>query len=224
VKHIASGRIQVALHTLVEGRGTALLALHGLGGQAADWAPTANVWRGPVFGLDFAGHGASGPVRGGAYSPEILVVDADAALHEVGEAVVVGSGIGAWVALLLAGARRDRVPAAGLLPGRGFAGGPAEPDPSVATEDMIHEAETMAAFVDGAPGTPPDPLARSCEGDLRPPHYARSFADAARRVLVPAAGAEGDPPWARAIREATSVQPGPAEPEAMLQALWDAGA
>jgi pimeloyl-ACP methyl ester carboxylesterase len=219
MRHITSGRLQVALHTLGEGRGTALLALHGLGGQATDWADAALRWPGPVYGLDFSGHGASSPVRGGAYAPEILVVDADAALHELGEAAVAGAGIGAWVALLLAGARRNRVPAAGLLHGPGFAGGPPVPDPTVATEDLIASAEATAALTEGAPDAPPDPLAASCATDIRPLHYARSFADASRCVLLADPGADEEPPWASEIRQASSVRGGPAEPGAMLQAL-----
>ena len=66
---------------------------------------TSTRWPGPVWALDFTGHGASTVPRGGGYTAEVLMADADAALAHLGPATVLGRGLGAYVALLLAGAR-----------------------------------------------------------------------------------------------------------------------
>ncbi|MBI4932334.1 MAG: hypothetical protein HY828_00550 [Actinobacteria bacterium] len=89
-------RVQLALHHLRDGAGRTLLLLHGLGEQSPtavpDWAAS---WPGPVVALDFTGHGASTVPAGGGYSAEILLGDADIALAHLGEATVVGRGLGA---------------------------------------------------------------------------------------------------------------------------------
>jgi pimeloyl-ACP methyl ester carboxylesterase len=190
------GRVSLALHELRAAAGPTLLCLHQLGGSARDFEAAARCWPGAVFALDFSGHGASGAPRGGGYYPEVLAGDADAALARIGPARLVGAGIGAYVALLLAGARPDVVSAALLLPGAGFEGGGAAPDPDV---------ETMPRWVELAADSPGcDPAVRRLEHDLRPPDYAAAFAREARRLLL----AEGDfakPPWWLAARESPAA-------------------
>jgi pimeloyl-ACP methyl ester carboxylesterase len=198
VIRLRHGRVPIALHRLREGSGASLLCLHALGGSAADFREAARRWPGPVFALDFSGHGASGPLRGGGYFPENLAGDADAALAEIGPVLLAGTGVGAYVALLLAGGRPDAAPAALLLPGAGLAGGGPSPDPS---------PDSMALWAEfGAPLPGCDPAVRRLERDIRPPDYAESFARAARRLLL----AEGDfpqPPWWQAVRSSPTVTP-----------------
>ena len=74
------------LHELSGGTGEALLCLHELGGRADDWRDRTAAWSGPVFALDFSGHGQSSWLRGGGYTPELLAADADAADEQVDEA------------------------------------------------------------------------------------------------------------------------------------------
>lgn len=199
---IRHGRVSLALHTLREAAGPTLLCLHAVGGLARDFRETASLWPGPVFALDFAGHGASQPLRGGAYHPELLAGDADAALAEIGPARLVGAGIGAYVALLLAGGRPDAVPGALLLPGAGLEGGGVAPDPAI---------DTLARWVDlGTPLRGCDPAVRRLERDIRPPDYAEAFARTARRLLL----AEGDftqPPWWQAVRASPTAMLAPAD-------------
>jgi len=196
------GRVSIALHPLREGAGPALLCLHAVGGSARDFREAAQLWSGPVFALDFSGHGDSGPLRGGGYFPENLAGDADAALARIGPALLVGAGIGAYVALLLAGGRPDAVPAALLLPGAGLEGGGPAPDPSV---------NTLARWADfGAPLPGCDPAVRRLERDVRPPEYAEAFARAAGRLLL----AEGDfrqPAWWQAVRATPTATPVPGD-------------
>jgi len=197
VAPLRHGRVSLALHRLREGEGTPLLLLHGLRGSSADWQGAAAEWPGPVLALDFSGHGGSGWVRGGAYSPELLVGDADAALAQAGPLAVAGAGLGAWVALLLAGARSEGVRAALLLPGPGLCGGGALPD---------FDSEVAL------PPPDPEPLARGwdpavavLEEDVRPVDYAAAMAAASQRLLFVEAGSE-PPPWWQAARQAPSAE------------------
>ncbi len=162
---IAHNKIELALHELRSGAGTPLLLLHGLGERTPTSSPEfAEVWPGPVFGLDFTGHGASTLPVGGGYTAEILLADADAALHELGTATVVGRGVGAYIALLLAGARADRVHGTVLTDGPGLSGGP-----SVPVSQPVFSLQPV--------GSTPDPYALVELGrDLRPPDYATTFA------------------------------------------------
>lgn len=160
-------RVQLALHRLRDGPGRALLLLHGLGERTPAAAPPeCDAWPGPVFGLDFTGHGASALPRGGGYTAECLMGDADTALRHLERATLVGRGLGAWVALLLAGARPQGVRGAILRDGLGLAGG----GPSPGTPRI--------PFPNPAPagGGPPDPFALAeLSGDVRPPDYATAF-------------------------------------------------
>lgn len=157
-------KVTLALHELRRGEGRALLLLHGLGERSPDAVPAwAAAWEGSVHALDFTGHGESTIPRGGGYSAEMLLADADAALAHLGTATVVGRGLGAYVALMLAGARPAAVVGAVLADGPGLAGGPIGP--------------TSQSFFALPPSrTPPDPYALvELSRDLRPPDYAQSF-------------------------------------------------
>jgi hypothetical protein len=195
--------VSLALHPLRESAGPALLCLHAVGGSGLDFASAAAHWPGPVFGLDFSGHGDSAPLRGGGYAPEVLAGDADAALAHVGSACLAGSGIGAYVALLLAGARSDAVPAALLLPGAGLAGG--GPAPDGAGRSIPRWIEE-----DAAPPPGSDPAVRRLEWDLRPPDYADAFARAARRLLL-ASGEPAPPPWWEAVCASPTAEAAPGD-------------
>jgi pimeloyl-ACP methyl ester carboxylesterase len=162
---LVHNRIELALHELRAGTGRHLLLLHGLGERSPERVPAwAAGWPGPIAALDFTGHGESSIPVGGGYTTEILLGDADTALAHLGTATVVGRGLGAFVALQLAGARPDRVVGTVLSDGPGLAGGPAEP--------------TSQSVVSIPPATAtPDPYALVELGrDLRPPDYATTFA------------------------------------------------
>jgi pimeloyl-ACP methyl ester carboxylesterase len=191
-------KIDLALHTLRVGEGRPLLLLHGLGeaspAQAPHWSAD---WHGPVFALDFTGHGQSTVPPGGGYTAEIVLADADAALAELGTATLVGRGLGAYVALMLAGARPQQIRGAVLCDGPGLAGGAIGP--------------TSQSFVTlAASPHPPDPYALfELSRDLRPPDYATLFV----RMAVESSGLDEPiavaaivrPPWLAAVVEEIGV-------------------
>ncbi len=162
---LTHSKTKLALHTLREADGPALLLLHGLGERGAtSVTPLLAPWRGAIHALDFTGHGESSIPGGGGYTAETLMGDADAALAVIGSATVLGRGLGAYVALLLAGARARDVRGAILCDGPGLAGGGDHPGPVV---------------VRGVPesSTTPDPFALvELAADLRPSDYAAKFA------------------------------------------------
>lgn len=166
---VRHGKVTLALHRLLEGAGRPLLMLHGLGGAAPRSVPAEVAgWAGPIWGLDFTGHGHSTIPSSGGYTAEILMADADAALSHLGEATVLGRGLGAYVALLIAGGRPSLVRGAILADGVGLAGGgtlPGSPAPAVPA---------------GLVGVAPDPFAAvELAKDVRPPDYATTYARAA---------------------------------------------
>jgi pimeloyl-ACP methyl ester carboxylesterase len=173
--------------------GRSLLIIHGLGEQSPAAVPAhLGSWPGPVWALDLTGHGASTASVGGGYTCEMLMADVDGALAHIGPATVYGRGLGAYVALLIAGARPDLVRGAILDDGPGLAGGGTEPGtPFVLTEPLA------------APG-PPDPYALlELSNDVRPPDYAATYARQAATlsgldtaVVVCAATR---PPWLAAV-------------------------
>jgi len=158
-------RIELALHELRPGTGRALLLLHGLGERSPSALPAfAESWPGSVFALDFSGHGESGCSVGGGYTAEVLMGDADTALRLLADATLLGRGLGAYVALLLAGARPTHVRGAVLCDGLGLAGGGAE----AATPSVVFPNPHALA--------PPDPFALvELARDVRPPDYATAF-------------------------------------------------
>ena len=185
---LVHGRTQIELHELREGAGVPLLLLHELGASALAWddAVVAS-WPGSVYALDFSGHGDSEFNPGGAYPPEHFLAEADIALHAIrptGECAVAGAGIGAYVGLMLAAARRDQIAAALLLPGRGLEGGGAVPDRENRTISSLEqwEAATERMAARYLPGTDRD--VSECENDIRPDDYVKEFARAARRLLL----------------------------------------
>jgi len=160
------GKVTLALHELrPEATGNPLLLLHGRGLHAPRAVPERVAsWPGPIYALDFTGHGASTLPRGGGYSVELLMADADAALAHLGSATLVGNGLGAYVALLLAGARPRDVRGAILCDGPGLAGGGSRP----VTPTVVRPVEPLASV--------PDPFALlELARDVRPPDYATSF-------------------------------------------------
>jgi pimeloyl-ACP methyl ester carboxylesterase len=208
----------VALRELRAGAGPTLLALHALGGSSEDFAALTSRWPGRVLALDFAGHGDSAWTRGGSYTPELHAADADAALLETGDACVVGAGLGAYVALLVAGARPAQVRGALLLPGRGLDGGGVAPRQDQALEIRNADALRMLDATAALPRPAFDPMLRACESDPRPPDYARAFADAARRLLFAEDG-RARPPWWEAARGAACAETAPADPAGAFQKL-----
>ena len=89
--------------------------------------------------------------------------DADAALAHLGSATLLGRGLGAYVALLLAGGRPRAVRGAILCDGPGLVGGGSRPG-----------TPTVNVPYPGA--GPPDPFALvELSRDPRPPDYALTF-------------------------------------------------
>jgi len=158
--------VRLALHQVADGTGRPLLLLHGLGETSPAELPVwARPWVGPVYALDFTGHGQSTVPKGGGYTAEVLMGDADIALAAIGPATVMGRGLGAYVALLIAGARPKLVQGAVLSDGPGLQGGGEGPTSNV-----------LFTIDDDAP-VPPDPWALiELSRDVRPGDYATSFA------------------------------------------------
>lgn len=161
------GHVDLALHRLADGDAARrpLLLLHGLGERTPARCPRwADGWPGPVWGLDFTGHGASTLPVGGGYTAEMLLCDADAALGHLGEATIVGRGLGGYVALLLAGARATLVHGAIVCDGPGIAGGGVQPGSPIVVVPRFGLDER------------PDPFAMvELARDVRPPDYALNY-------------------------------------------------
>lgn len=160
-------RIDLALHRLSDGDDPSfrpLLLLHGLGERTPEVGPPGVEWPGPVVGLDFTGHGRSTVPVGGGYTSEILVGDVDAVLERLGQVTILGRGLGAYIALLIAAARPAQVVGAVLTDGPGLVGGGVHPgSPSVP-----YPAPGSAAV--------PDPFALlELARDVRPPDYAQTY-------------------------------------------------
>jgi pimeloyl-ACP methyl ester carboxylesterase len=194
---LTHARVELALHELKAGQGRPLLLLHALGLRSPDTLPDEFAeWAGPVYALDFTGHGASTIPKGGGYTSELLIGDVDAALVHIGPSTIVGRGLGAYVALLTAGARPDIVHGAILCDGPGLAGG----GPAPATPQMIRVDENAPA--------PPDPWALAeLSKDVRPPDYAVDFARLAQaNADTPIAiAAKGRPEWLDAVADELGV-------------------
>lgn len=197
-------KVELALHPLRDvptGDGApsrALLLLHGLGESSPTEVPArVAAWPGAIWSLDFTGHGASTVPAGGGYTAETLMGDADVALAHLlslgqGPITVYGRGLGAYVALMLAGARPADVCGAILDDGPGLAGG--GPAPS----------SPVLARIDPAAPRPPDPYALAeLSSDVRPPDYATTFV----RQAVHYSGLDScvtvvaivRPPWLEAV-------------------------
>lgn len=155
----------LALHLLRDGWGRPLLLLHGLGERTPDQVPEHLMsWTGPIYGLDFTGHGDSTIPTGGGYTAEVLMGDVDAAIAHLGQVTVYGRGLGAYVGLLIAGARADEVRGLILADGPGLVGGGIRPG-----SPQLGEVRSPAT-------SPPDPYALAeLSRDVRPPDYATEF-------------------------------------------------
>lgn len=206
-------KVDLALHCLSRRAGPPLLFLHGLGEATPDSLPaTLAAWPGPVWGLDFTGHGASTVPVGGGYTAEVLMADADHALAELGSCSLLGRGLGAYVALLLAGARPTEVRGTVLADGPGLNGAGIGPGAAVITVDPVDP---------GPPDTgPPDPFALAeLSHDVRPGGYAAGFARQAvqrsglDRALVVAAKAR--PAWLTAVLGEVGVEQATSVPAAL---------
>ena len=83
-----NGKAELALHHLRRGERPAAAAAARAGRAHARPRSPAHLadWPGPVFGLDFTGHGRSTVPAGGGYTAEVLMADVDAALAELGPA------------------------------------------------------------------------------------------------------------------------------------------
>lgn len=195
-------RIELALHQVREGQGRPLLLLHGLGENSHAMAGVDVSWPGPVWALDFTGHGQSTVPRGGGYSAEILMADVDIALRHLGTATILGRGLGAYVGFLIACARPAQVRGAVLMDGPGLAGGP------------VHVAST-AEYTSVGPraGTAPDPWALiELSRDARPTTYVTTFVRLAQHgstLEEPiAVTCKVTPPWIEAIASEPGVVTG----------------
>jgi pimeloyl-ACP methyl ester carboxylesterase len=187
-------KLRLALHALRDsGSGRALLHLHGLGTHSpAQLPPALAAWPGPVWALDFTGHGRSEVPKGGGYTAELLMADADCALGHLESATLIGRGLGAYVALHVRGAI--------LCDGPGLDGGGPQPGtPQIALPSL-------------AAPPPPDPFALlELARDVRPPDYATSFlrqanqlSGLARPISVCAAAR---PEWLRSVAQEPGVEP-----------------
>jgi pimeloyl-ACP methyl ester carboxylesterase len=165
-------------------------------------------WNGPVWALDFTGHGQSTVPRGGGYSAEILMADVDIVLRHLGEATILGRGLGGYVAFLIAGARPQLVKGAVIIDGPGLAGG------------AIQVTSSSEISVAARTGQTPDPWALiELSRDARPPNYAVTFvrlATTGSSLEEPIAVAcKVNPPWVEAI----SAEPGVVTGVSMQEAI-----
>jgi len=201
-------RVDLALHRLRAANDDAtrpLLLLHGLGEATPAEVPSWIDWSGAVYGLDFTGHGRSTVPAGGGYSSETLLADADHALAELTDndpersITVVGRGLGAYVALQLAGARASGVHGAILLDGPGLAGGATGPS-------SMSYTPLPGSLVGAAPDQ--YALIELCR-ELRPADYATSFvrlANGGSPAATPiAVCATFRPKWLDAVADAPGV-------------------
>lgn len=162
---LTHGKVTLALHLLREGWGRPLLILHGLGEQSPPTVPDhLDTWTGPVYALDFIGHGGSTVPKSGGYTAEVLMGDVDAAIAHLGQVTVFGRGLGAYVGLLIAGGRPTEVRGVILADGPGLVGGGIRPS-----------SPHVGELTDPS-GTTPDPFALiELSRDVRPPDYAVEF-------------------------------------------------
>lgn len=196
---LVHNKVRLALHRVRSGDGRPLLLLHGLGERTPAAVPAfAARWAGPVYGLDFTGHGTSTVPSGGGYYAELLMGDVDAALAHLGPTTLYGRGLGAYVGVLIAGARADVVHGTIVGDGPGLAGGGVNP------------GSPFIVLPAPAKVVPPDPFALvELASDVRPPDYATAFARQATQhsaLTDPlAVVARGRPEWLAAVVDEPGV-------------------
>jgi pimeloyl-ACP methyl ester carboxylesterase len=213
MRRLEHGRVQLALRERRSAPGPVLLAVHALGGSGADWGGALDAWPGSAYALDLTGHGESAPLRGDGYYPELLAGDVDVAADAVGATHLVGRGLGAYLALLVAGSRPGAIRAALLLPGRGLEGS------SVAVfTDVAARFEPFRQAHELAQNGGPDSFLRILETDMRPADYVRTFGARAKQVLLAEDGTPR-PPWWTGLRDLPSVGSAPVEVRAALERL-----
>ena len=172
IVRIPHAGVTLALHQLrpapTDEPGRRLLLLHGLGEATPATVPDRfRPWPGEIWGLDFTGHGESTIPGGGGYTAEVLMADVDHALAHLGPCTIHGRGLGAYVALLITGARTELVRGAILSDGTGLAGGGPSP----------HTAAVTGPAPGAVLGTTPDPYAlMDLSRDIRPGDYAATYA------------------------------------------------
>jgi pimeloyl-ACP methyl ester carboxylesterase len=180
VTRIRHGRIELALYGRPADAGPTLLLMHALHDSSAA-AVDAVAWPGPVHALDFAGHGASDWLHGGGYTPELFAADADMALAHLGQAAnrvcLAGAGVGAYAALLLAGARPDVIVGALLAPGEGLGSGAGEPD-------FDRRPVRWAPLDVAGRDADSDPALARLNDEFKPREYVQAFAERARRLIL----------------------------------------
>lgn len=201
IEYLQHGRVRLALHQLQQSTDPSsthpLLLLHGLGESALSHNQGVfSHWPGHVYALDFTGHGQSSIPPGGGYSCEVLMGDVDIALAHIGPATVCGRGLGAYVALLIAGARPALVRGAVLLDGPGMAGTCPSSTPYIPP-------------INASSSATPDPFAiAELATDARPAEYAAHFALLASQYSpLPnpiAVCTREQPPWLSAVRDVLS--------------------
>lgn len=166
ITKLQHNRIELALHTVRTGTGRPLLLLHGLGEDASRVAQIPFNWKGPVYALDFTGHGQSTVPQGGGYNAEILMADVDIALRHIGEPVtILGRGLGGYIGFLISCGRASLVRGLVIIDGPGLAGG---------ANNAVSTAEI--ASIGKREKSTPDPWALiELSRDSRPASYATSF-------------------------------------------------
>jgi len=211
-KMLTHVRCELALHQLRDADGLPLLLLHGLGERTPAEVPSIfEEWRGPIWGLDFTGHGASSRTPGGGYTAEILMADVDVALAELGKVAIVGRGLGGYIGLLIAGARPELVSGLVICDGPGLAGGgPTPHSPAVISPPSTSPAALPSVLPSTTSGPEnPDPFALvELATDVRPDDYATTYA----RQAVQFSGLEAPITIAAVVRPswlaAVAAEPG----------------
>lgn len=197
--------VRLALHRLRAAEGRPLLLLHGLGERTPHELPrSVAAWPGPIWGLDLTGHGRSTVPCGGGYTAEVLMADVDQALAHLGPVTVLGRGLGAYLALLIGGARAALVRGVILTDGPGLAGG----GPSPHSPFVV--ALGPSQVTGEGPATAPDPFVLvEMANDIRPPDYATTYV----RQAVQFSGLDTPvavtgvvrPPWLTAVVDEPGV-------------------
>jgi pimeloyl-ACP methyl ester carboxylesterase len=202
IVNLTHNKVILALHQLKPGEANStlapLLVLHGLGEHATKPPAPWDQWPAAIWSLEFTGHGQSSIPAGGGYTCEVLMSDVDIALAHLGQCTILGRGVGAYIALLVAGARPELTRGVVLADGPGLTGGGGEPTSAMWAEPGDQDGST------------PDKHALiELSRDLRPPDYATSFLRllmAHSEMETPlVVGAKSQPSWLAAVANEPGV-------------------